>query len=57
MNNLNQRSPIFRDTHVIDDESCFSSSYSSFLKTDYGSGSNDDANGSENKTSQSNEVS
>ncbi|XP_068903032.1 period circadian protein isoform X3 [Tenebrio molitor] len=57
MNNLNQRSPIFRDTHVIDDESCFSSSYSSFLKTDYGSGSNDDANGSENKTSQSNEAS
>ncbi|XP_044268555.1 period circadian protein isoform X2 [Tribolium madens] len=52
MNNLNDRAPLFRDNNIIDDESCFSSSYSSFLKTDYGSGSNDDANGSEKKASQ-----
>ncbi|XP_008194041.1 period isoform X2 [Tribolium castaneum] len=44
MNNLNDRAALFRDNNIIDDESCFSSSYSSFLKTDYGSGSNDDAN-------------
>lgn len=40
-----------------DEESSYSSFYSSFLKTDTGSGSNDDSNGTENKNKSDDNVS
>ncbi|XP_063903185.1 period circadian protein isoform X3 [Zophobas morio] len=50
ISNINEHgATLFRQNNVIDDESCFSSSYSSFLKTDYGSGSNDDTNVTESR--------
>lgn len=40
---------IYRESQVVDEESSYSSFYSSFLKTDTGSGSNDDSNNADTK--------
>lgn len=47
--NLNNTHNTFRAAQTVDEESSYSSSYSSFFKTDTGSGSNDDSNVPENK--------
>ncbi|KAI4465112.1 period circadian protein [Holotrichia oblita] len=45
----------YRDSQAGDEESSYSSFYSSFLKTDTGSGSNDDSTNAESKTTKSND--
>lgn len=56
-NDLKSQINQYRDTQAGDDESSYSSFYSSFLKTDTGSGSNDDCNNMENQTNKSDDVS
>lgn len=53
----NKQDNKYRDSQTGDEESSYSSFYSSFLKTDTGSGSNDDSINTENRTVRSNEVS
>lgn len=56
-NDLKSQINQYRDTQAGDEESSYSSFYSSFLKTDTGSGSNDDCNNMENQTNKSDDVS
>lgn len=46
----------YRESRIIDEESSYSSFYSSFLKTDPGSGSNDDSNNMDSKANKSDDV-
>ncbi|XP_074028753.1 period circadian regulator isoform X2 [Leptinotarsa decemlineata] len=48
-----KRNIVFRNNINIESSSCYSSSYSSFLKTDAGSGSNDDSSTTDNKINES----
>ncbi|GJQ70192.1 per [Trypoxylus dichotomus] len=52
----NKQDDKYRDSQAGDEESSYSSFYSSFLKTDTGSGSNDDSTNAENKTIKSNDT-
>ncbi|CAG9837143.1 unnamed protein product [Diabrotica balteata] len=53
---INERRPFQNNINSIDESSsCYSSSYSSFLKTDAGSGSNDDSNVMDNKSNKCDE--